>query len=1296
MIQTGSRVGAHFWVERLAGSGGMGEVYRAVDESTGLPVAIKVLLDGGHGDTSRFLREARLLSSLDHPGIVRHVAHGSLDSGHPFLVMEWLEGEDLAACIERGPLHASDAVALMMRVADALGALHERGIVHRDLKPSNIFLPGGRLEEAKLLDFGIASSQTLTRITRTGTLLGTAAYIAPEQANGGPLLDARSDVFSLGCVLYECLSGQKAFQGDSWIAILTKILLGQLGSLREARPGLPESLYGLVERMLAHSPADRPSNGRAVGEALRAMGDLQVLGLADTVEIPRLPSLTHEEQRATALVIVGPPLAADPAEYERLEAEALAHGARFERIVDGSFLAILTDTSVATDLATKAALCALALRRIAKDRRISLSVGFRESTGQRQLGAAIDRATRGVVQEPEENTGNHVVLDEFAVGLLEGRFQVGKLGRTFVLQDERDASDARTLLGMATPFVGRERDMRQIERSFEECVTNERAMVVVVSAAAGMGKSRLCRQVMHNLRARRDPHAIWLARGRMLGAGSALGMLSELLYDACGLRSGESAESCREKLVLAVNKRVSEAHRTRVAAFLGEVMGARFSDEGNPQLLSARRDPQLMGDMIRDAFVDFVQGECKKNPLVIILEDLHWGDESTVKILDVVLRDGAETPLFIMAFARPEVDELFPKLWKDRNPEVIRLRELGKKASEQLVAHVLGADVDRDVLDRIVKLADGNAFYLEELIRKVAEGRGTDLPETVVAMVQSRIAGLDDVFRRILRAASIFGEVFWLHGVSALLGGSFDVGATAAGIQKLCDGEFVTKQRTSRFVEQTEYAFRHALVREGAYALLTDEDRILGHRLVAHWLEQQGENNALTLADHFEKGGDNAHAGPLFVQAAIQCVERFDSTAIAKIAARALRAGVTGEMLGILRSVEAETGYYDARVQDSLVAGLEALPLLRPGSFRWCRAARSIISTSSQIGRMDVFGQVLGQFLAVEPEDENAQFSWIACATSLVMMFSLIGMRDQAEAILAQAEQRQPKRKDPLASGNIALARHVVLSYHGDDVGGSFMWAQQSFESCDVVGAREAIFAESMMVTTLSAMGGMDDAMQMARRGLIRAQLLAEPMLVFAMALGLALSLLDTLDPVHLSEAETIARLARDVAKGNLMMAGRASEALARTALLTGRMDEAETYVCQSMEMLSTLPAVKPQALTTYARILLLTGRHEQARGCIDELQGLLSGVGGGGYFGVHGKCVMAEVREAVGDKEGAINTLREAVAQIRRRAASIRDDEMRHRYLTQSAECRRTRLVVQRIGAEPASDFEWGDVDKR
>ena len=177
-----------FQIEQKIGAGGMGEVYRARDRVSGEPVAIKVLSDAREHRTGRFAREVELLSQLSHPGIVRYITHGEMPSGELFLVMEWLDGEDLGARLLRGPLTTSEAVKLASRVAEALGVAHARGIVHRDLKPSNLFLPGGQIERVKVLDFGIAQREGRSALTRTGWLGGAVADVrvdAPDSAIEG-------------------------------------------------------------------------------------------------------------------------------------------------------------------------------------------------------------------------------------------------------------------------------------------------------------------------------------------------------------------------------------------------------------------------------------------------------------------------------------------------------------------------------------------------------------------------------------------------------------------------------------------------------------------------------------------------------------------------------------------------------------------------------------------------------------------------------------------------------------------------------------------------------------------------------------------------------------------------------------------------------------------------------------------------------------------------------------------------------------------------------------------------------
>src|SRR5262249_16842100 len=156
-----------------------------------------------------------------------------------------------------------DSLALALSVADALGALHARGIVHRDLKPSNIFLVEGRIDRIKLLDFGLARSEASTGITAPGTMLGTVAYMAPEQARGRSQPGARGDIFALGCVLFECLTAEQAFSASHAIAILTRILFEETPRLGDKMPFVPDALGSLVARMLSKDPEQRPRDGQA-------------------------------------------------------------------------------------------------------------------------------------------------------------------------------------------------------------------------------------------------------------------------------------------------------------------------------------------------------------------------------------------------------------------------------------------------------------------------------------------------------------------------------------------------------------------------------------------------------------------------------------------------------------------------------------------------------------------------------------------------------------------------------------------------------------------------------------------------------------------------------------------------------------------------------------------------------------------------------------------------------------------------------------------------------------------------
>jgi serine/threonine protein kinase len=245
-----------FRIESEAAHGGMATVYAARDLLTGNRVALKVLRETDGRSNDRFRQEAALLAELRHPGIVRFIEHGVAHS-EEYLAMEWLEGETLEQRLRGGVLGVLDTLGLGERVLDALAVAHERGVIHRDLKPANLFLPGGSLAEVKLIDFGIAR-RGARRLTSTGSTLGTPMYMSPEQARGERTLDARSDVFSLGSVLVQCLTGHSPFEADTPIAVMARICVEPF-DLQALLPQMPAPLVDLLARMLARRRELRPA-----------------------------------------------------------------------------------------------------------------------------------------------------------------------------------------------------------------------------------------------------------------------------------------------------------------------------------------------------------------------------------------------------------------------------------------------------------------------------------------------------------------------------------------------------------------------------------------------------------------------------------------------------------------------------------------------------------------------------------------------------------------------------------------------------------------------------------------------------------------------------------------------------------------------------------------------------------------------------------------------------------------------------------------------------------------------------
>ena len=1295
-MRSGDIIGDRFEIERLVGRGGMGEIYRARDRRTGAPAALKWLRVRSIEDRTRFEREAQTLAELHHPHIVRYVAHGATPHGEPYLAMEWLDGEDLGARLSRGHLTINETIALGLRVAEALGAAHARGVVHRDLKPDNLFLPGGSIEQVKLLDFGIARLAHESSMTPSGVIFGTLGYMSPEQARGEHALDARSDVFALGCLLFECLTGTRAFAGSNVMAMLAKIVFEDVPRASTLCAGLPPRLDALVARMLAKDPSARPADGTDAASQLAALGGPEWSGRER--ENTYRTAITRGEQRLLGVVLSSGELTSSSAASPMLSPSEAAnlrgalriaaerYGARLEVLADGSTAATLIGTAAATDLAAQAARCALTLRELLPDRPMALAMGRGEIGTRLPIGEAIDRAAGLLRAWPATRSGDGhpIAIDEVAAGLLDARFEVTTSEAGRMLSSERDSVEgARTLLGKPTPCVGRERELAILQATFDECRSDSVARAVLVTAEAGVGKSRLRAEFLR--RTRSAAVQIWEARGDPMRAGAPFELLGQLIQQTARLRAGEPLEARQQKLAARVAQRVDDARCPRVAEFLGEMVGTPFPEQNSVQLRAARQNAMLMSDQMRRAWVDFIEAECRTQPVILVLEDLHWGDLPTVEYLDTTLRLLRNQPVMVLALARPDVHELFPKLWMGRAAQELRLGQLPRHACEELVRHALGEELTSETVAKLVERSQGNAFFLEELVRAVAEGRGDEAPGTVLAMLQSRLEHLAPAARRALRAASIFGEVFWPGAVVALLDG--EQAQVDALLSTLEQHEWIAPRREARFQTEREYTFQHALVREVAYGMLTGDDRVLGHRLAGAWLERVGETDAMAIAEHFDMGSEPERAVGWYSRAAEQALAGNDLGAAIVRVERSLACGARSEERGDILRLRADAHNWRGEPVEAERWALEAMDLLTEGTARWYAAAGAVAWAAGMLGHVDRLlniGKLLDAFW-FEPVSSSHMVATTWTALHLLRM----GRRDRAVALYARVERLTHRfRDDPLVTAVITLGQAAL--HNAGDADGCRQLNEMAIQCFEQAGdQRNTCLQRANLADGMNELGAYAESVALLRVTLVDAERMG---LRITMAsahstLGFALARLGAFDEARTAIGEAMDMCA---ANGYQRLLGASRVYLAALLQRTGDLAGAEAEARRAVEELEVARPLQIVALATLAQVLLLRGSLAEALQPASHAAKLLESLGSIEEGESLVRLVYAEALAANGEHEAARAAIEAARGRLIALADQITAPVFRASFLENVSENART-LDLARQWSDQRSAIDLG-----
>ena len=1001
----------------------------------------------------------------------------------------------------------------------------------------------------------------------------------------------------------------------------------------------------------------------------------------------------HED--ANALLPTLDPSSAREAHSQREMLEPLLRqfGVRVEGLADGTLVATsaLAQVGNAADLALQIARCAILIHERWPEAVVALATGRAQVDvfGHIPVGEAIDRAVRLTRRnaatmrlkpgEPERLVDG-VLIDEASAHLLRPRFLTTTTQDEIVLQGEKvGVDDTRLLLGKPTPCVGREPELALLELHFQRCVDESKAHALVVVAPPGVGKSRLRHEFLRRLDGR--DHQLLIGRGDPVSAGSPYGLLAQALRHLCEIQLGDAPDAARDKLRARVGVHVAAPEADRVTEFLGELCGIPFPDEGRTQLRAARADPKVMSDQVGRAFVDLIRAECVARPLLLVLEDLHWSDGLTVKLVEAALRD-LELPLFVLALARPDALDMFPGLWADHR-DVLSLREMSARACERLVRQVLGKNAPDELVTRLIKRSAGNALFLEELIRAASEGKGDRLPETVLAILQTRLTRLDAPARRLLRAGAVFGTTFWRDGVAELCGHDLASPEVDACLALAVGEELIERAKESRFASEIQYAFRHALMRDAAYGLLTDQDRREGHRHAAQYLERIGEPDPGVLADHYREGDDPVAAAPLYCRAADQAVAGHDLATALKRVELGLRCGPEGKLLGAMRGLQCYSHFWNDQWETAYPFGTEALELLPAGSYRWCKTMGTMLTITSLSGKLYHFGRLVEAFAAVEV-DAEARTAYVEAGALLAVMFAYLGRRTQSRLFVERVEAIGALLgdDDATAAGWVQFARVYFSRLLGTDPWRTLEISRQGSDAFEKAGStRNYVFLNNFTGIVQAELGDPEAGAATMRRVLLVAQNLNEALALSRTGVCLAFILCFHGPIAACDEAVALADHTVKTRGINSIYLGMAHDVLGHAHFRNGRLDAAEREARRALEVLVSIPTLRLSASATLIRVLLETDRVAEARALADAGITEAERVDGIGFAEVRLRVAAAQARRAAGDLDGARAALRSAIDHIALRASRIADATWRASYLQRVPDNARARDLATALG---------------
>ena len=910
-------------IEKL-GEGGMGVVYKAKDIKLNRTVALKFLSERylEHEDQQkRFVQEAQTAALLDHPNICTTYEIDQAE-GQTYIMMSYIDGHSLKEKIALSPIKPKEALEIMAQVAEGLQEAHENGIIHRDIKSDNIMIT--KKAQAKIMDFGLAKVFEGTEVTKTASIMGTVSYMSPEQAQGENV-DHRTDIWSAGVVLYEALTAQMPFLGNNPGTVLHSVINKYPKPPSEIKEDIPSSLDRIVLKCLRKNVEDRYSSAKHLLSDLNDLLDRE-RGVKKNVGVSEKWEIYKESERRQATVVFAKVLGYEELQ-EKFDPEEAAlimnscfdmftsiiekYGGRKYRIMGNRYSALFGIPVAIENAPIEAVNAAIEMRneifRLNTHKKLkpSLDIHIGIDSGVVIAGPLSLDGEEYSVTGTSVNTASRLMdltdNGKIYVGPLTYRYSQGGFvyqqlkpvsltGKKETVPIYELLSEKETLhrKGFAldrminSEMVGRNRELDKLEYHVLK-VINDEGSVVNVIGEAGIGKSRLVAELLE----KESIKKVQCLRGRALSFGKNLSYypIIDILKSWGNIQEEDSENESAAKIEETI-RQICPYDVDDIFPFIATLMGITLTGEHADRIRGIEGD--AIEKLILKSTRELIISGAKRRPLLIILEDLHWSDITTVELLESLYRLAENNRILFINIFRPNYKQTSDRLQesiRDRCPGFytdIYLEPLDEKQCDLLIQNLLKATgIPQNVKMSIARSAEGNPFFIEEVLRSfidegIVEHRGGEfkvtekidsviIPETIKDVIMSRIDRLDDKTKSLLKEASVIGRYFFHKILMSVAKITEDIDERLGYLQRI---QLIKKRKR---LEEVEYLFKHALAHETTYESILLIKRKELHIKVAKAIESVFSDRLYEfygmLAFHYSRGDEMEKAEEYLLKA---------------------------------------------------------------------------------------------------------------------------------------------------------------------------------------------------------------------------------------------------------------------------------------------------------------------------------------------------------------------------------------------------------------------------------------------